>query len=104
MRVRLLRCLGEAVVKHGARFLLSLAPGGEVIYDIATDTWETWRRDAAADAARAELESLAQATAPEMQQAVAQTVQQVAAKQPAEVQAALAAYLAQVPSAIRRSL
>jgi hypothetical protein len=44
MRVRLLNCLAGALVKHGVRFLVNLAPGGEVIYDIAADTWEKYRR------------------------------------------------------------
>jgi serine/threonine protein kinase len=39
-----------------------------------------------------------------LKQAIAQAVDEVAANQPAEVQESLAAYLARVPSAIRRSL
>ncbi len=104
MRVRLLNCLAGALVKHGVRFLLNLAPGGEVIFDIATDTWGEYRRGGGADTARAELEELAQAPAPQLKQAIAQAVQEVAASQPAPVQEALAGYLAQVPAAIRRSL
>src|SRR5213595_1120700 len=104
MRIRLLHCLGGALVKHGVRFLLNLAPGGEVIFDIAHDTWDAYRHDGGTDSARAELEALAQAPAAQLQEAVAQTVREVAALQPAPVQEALAAYLAQVPAAIRRSL
>src|SRR4051812_34549694 len=104
MRVRLLNCLAGAFVKHGVRFLLNLAPGGEVMFDIAADTLERYRRGGGADTARAELEALAQAPAPELQQTIAQAVQEVAASQPAPVQEALAAYLAQVPATIRRSL
>jgi hypothetical protein len=105
MRVRLLKCLAVALVRHGARFLLNLAPGGNVIYDIAADTWEEYRCGGQeADAARAELQELAQAPAHQVQQVIARTVGEVAAKQPAAVQEALGAYLAQVPATIRRSL
>ncbi len=104
MRVRLLHCLAGALCKHGVRFLVNLAPGGEVIFDIAVDTWEEYRRGGGADTARAELEELAQAPAPQLKEAIAQTVQEVAALQPAPVKEALTAYLAQVPAAIRRSL
>jgi uncharacterized protein (TIGR03067 family) len=104
MRVRLLHCLAGAIVKHGLRFLMNLAPGGEAIFDIAADTWKEYRRGGEPDTATAELESLAQAPAPQLKQAIDQTVGEVAASQPAEVQQALAAYLAQVPAAIRRSL
>jgi hypothetical protein len=63
MRVRLLHFLAGALVKHGIRFLLNLAPGGEAIFDIAADTWEQYRRGGGTDAARAELEAIAQAPA-----------------------------------------
>ena len=104
MRIRLLNCLGGALVKHGVSFLLNLVPGGEVLFDIAADTWKQYRRGDEADTARAELEELAQTPLPQLQEAIAQTVAEVAASQPAPVQEALATYLAQVPATIRRSL
>jgi serine/threonine protein kinase len=104
MRVRLLRCLGKALVKHGARFVLNLAPGGDVLYDIAAETWEAYLKDGGAAEAAAELESLAQAATDQMQTAVKDVVRQVASDCSEAVQEAIAAYLTQVPAAIRRSL
>jgi serine/threonine protein kinase/outer membrane protein assembly factor BamE (lipoprotein component of BamABCDE complex) len=104
MRVRLLRCLGKALVKHGARFVLNLAPGGDVLYDIAAETWEAYQQDGGGAEVAAELESLAQAAADQMQDAVKDVVCQVASDCSDAVQEAIAAYLTQVPAAIRRSL
>src|SRR5262249_36560929 len=53
---------------------------------------------------RAEVEATAQASPAEVKQAADAIVREIAADQPAEVQAALAAYLTQVPAAMRRSL
>jgi serine/threonine protein kinase len=104
MRMRLLNCLARAVVKHGGRFLFSLAPGGEVIYDIATEVWGTYCTTDQADSVRPELEALAQASADQVRQLVADAVHEVAAGMSAQIQEALHTYLTQVPSSIRRSL
>ncbi len=104
MRYRLLFCLARAAGKNAGRFLLSLAPGGEVLYDIAVDTWEEYMHDARGDALRAELEAIAQASGDELRQAVGEAVDAAAADQPPEVREALGAYLTQLPAAVRRSL
>jgi hypothetical protein len=82
MRFRLLDCVARAAVKHGARLVLNLAPGGEVVYDIAADVWEDYRREGQADALRAELQSLAQAPPEALRRAVTDTVREVAAGHP----------------------
>jgi serine/threonine protein kinase len=104
MRVRLLRCLGKALVKHGARFVLNLAPGGDVLYDIAAETWEAYRQDFGGDEVAAELESLAQAAADQLEDAVKDVVRDVASDCADNVKEAISAYLTQVPASIRRSL
>jgi hypothetical protein len=104
MRMRLLTCLARAVVKHGGRFLCSLAPGGEVIYDIAAEVWSNYSTTNQAESVKPELEALAQASADQVRQLVADAVQQVAAGASAQIQEALRSYLTHVPAAIRRSL
>ena len=37
---RLLRCVARGVMKNAGRFLFSLVPGGEVVYDIAVSAYE----------------------------------------------------------------
>jgi serine/threonine protein kinase len=102
--MRFLRCLAKAVVKHGAKFLCKLVPGGEFVYDVAADVVEEYRRDGREADLRAELQAMAQAPADKIHQEVGAAVEAEAAAQPPEVQQALTAYLTQVPAAIRRSL
>ena len=49
MPFRFLRCIAKAIAKHGVRFFANLIPGGEVIYDIAGDVWEDYRREGQED-------------------------------------------------------
>jgi formylglycine-generating enzyme required for sulfatase activity len=100
----LLNCLARAAVKHGARFALNLVPCGEVVYDIASDAWEEYRRDRLEEAVQAELEALAAAPPEVIRQAADAAVGAAAPGQPAEVRQGLADYLSLVPIAIRRSL
>ena len=104
MRLRLLRCVARAAVKHGGRFVSSFVPGGAVAYDFFTDPWDDIRRDGQADALRAEVQALAQAPPDDLQRAVQEAVSAEAANEPPRLQEALTAYLTQVPAAIRRSL
>jgi serine/threonine protein kinase len=106
MRFPLLTCVGKALAKHGVRFLMNLAPGGDVIYDIANEVWEDYQRQGHHDALRGELEALAQAspTNAELRSAVDQAVEEAAGEQPDPVRDAMANYLTQVPATIRRSL
>jgi serine/threonine protein kinase len=104
VRFRLLKCVSKALAKHGVRFLMNLVPGGDVIYDIAADTWEDYHRDGQHDALRADLQALAQASPAEVRTAVAEAVKETAGEQPATIRDAMTNYLTQVPAAIRRSL
>src|ERR1700693_4903232 len=68
MRIRLLNCLAGAVLKHGPKLLFSWAPGGEVLYEIAAETWTAFRKHDEPDAARLEVEALAQASAEQVRE------------------------------------
>lgn len=104
LRLRLLKCIGKAVAKHGVRFVMNLVPGGDVVYDIAADTWEEYQRDGQHGELLAEVEALAQAAPAELRSAVYETVEEAARDQAADVREAMTNYLIQVPAAIRRSL
>jgi serine/threonine protein kinase len=104
MAFLLFQRIARAAAKHGVKFLLNLVPGAEVVYDMAADVWEDYRRDRQEQALRAELQAAAGAPAEQVRQEAEAAVRAEAAGQPAEVQVALASYLSQVPAAIRRSL
>ncbi|HVS35941.1 MAG TPA: hypothetical protein VMS17_10205 [Gemmataceae bacterium] len=104
MRFRLLGCLAKATAKNGVKFLCGLVPGGEVLFDIASEVWEDYRQGRPEDGLRTELGELAQAPAAEVQQEAQQAAQAAAAHLPAAAQQQLATYLGQVPGMIRRSL
>ena len=104
MRFRLLGCLAKAIVKNGVKFLCGLVPGGEVLFEIASDAWEDYREGRPDDGLRAELGALAQAPAAEVRQEAELAAQAAAAHLPADERQKLAAYLGQVPAMIRRSL
>jgi hypothetical protein len=101
---RFLRCIGKAVFKNGTRALAGLIPFGQVLYDIATDAFEEYRKNHAEVELRAELQRVAQASQAEVQHASQAVAALEAADQPAEVRQALAGYLNQLPSSIRQSL
>lgn len=102
--VRLLRCLGRAVVKHGGKALCGLVPFGEVVFEVARDAYEEYRRDGAEAELRGDLERLARSGPDEVRQAAEAAAGLAAAGQTDEVRQAVAAYLARVPAAVRQSL
>ncbi len=104
MPLRFLHCVAKAIAKHGVRFFANLIPGGEVVYDIANDVWEDYRREGQEDALRSEIEALAQAPPEQVRQEVKEAAQTVGADLPPAARLTLAACLNQVPTAIRRSL
>jgi formylglycine-generating enzyme required for sulfatase activity len=104
MAFALFQRIARAAVKHGVKFLLNLVPGGDAVYEMATDVWEDYRRDRQDAALRAELQAAAGAPAEQVRQEAEAAVQAEAAGQPPEVQLALVSYLSQVPASIRRSL
>src|SRR5947209_7819741 len=100
----LLRCVGRALVNHGLKAIARWLPLGEVLYDIADEALEAWRRDRREDERRAEVQALAQAAAEDVRAQVARVVEEVAADQPPEVRDAVGAYLVQLPATVRQSL
>jgi serine/threonine protein kinase len=103
VRIRLLQYVAKAIVKHSARFFVSLVPGGEVLYEIAADVWADYQHDQEFGALRADIEALAQALPGDVFQASAAAVQETTDHTPA-IRDDLVAYLSQLPTAIRRSL
>jgi hypothetical protein len=102
--LRLLRCVGKAVVKHGLRALTHLVPLGDVLYDVASDALAEYHQESRDAQLRADLEAVAQAPPAQVRRAAEQVVQEIAAGQAAEVQLNLVSYLRQVPPAVRQSL
>ena len=100
----LLHCVARAVMKNAAKFLCSVVPGGEVIYDIAADSYAAYRSKHNAGELRAEVHALAIEPPQQFQAEVQATVQEVAGDQPQEIQLQLNSYLSQIPASIRRSL
>jgi formylglycine-generating enzyme required for sulfatase activity/serine/threonine protein kinase len=102
--VRFLRCVGRAVVKNGVKALASAVPFGEVLFEIATDVYQDYRKDLGEADLRADLQGLAQATPAQVRQVTEQAVAVEATGQPPEVRLALTTYLNQLPATIRQSL
>jgi tRNA A-37 threonylcarbamoyl transferase component Bud32 len=98
--VHLLRCVGNAVVKNGARALARLVPFGEVLYEIAVGAYDEYRKDHGEGDLRDALQGVAQASPLEIHQAA----EQAAANEPVEVRPALVSYLDQLPAAVHQSL
>src|SRR5262245_46991569 len=97
------QCLGAAVCNKGLRGLIGAVPFGEAVFDIAADAWERLRRNHE-DEQFAALDEAVRANAVDVKIVADAVAKEVAVDQPPEVQARLAAYLGQVPAALRRSL
>jgi serine/threonine protein kinase len=93
-------CLARAVVKHASRALQENEPLGERLCDIATDTLKDWMPDDASLLLQDALQRLAGASDIRSRR-MAQ--EQATANAPPELRKPLAAYLTQVPEAIRRA-
>lgn len=104
MALRFLQCLAKAAAGNGVKFLLSLVPAGEALYEIAANAWQDYRHGSSEQSLRADLEALAQAPADQVQKQVQAAVAAEGAALAPEAQQALSAYLSQVPAMIRRSL
>jgi hypothetical protein len=102
----LFRCIGEAVCVKGPRALLSLVPFGDVLYDIAEETYERLKRAASEEEQRAAIAAAAQATPEETRCEAEAAVREIAADGllSPEAQINLISYLSQVPSAVRQTL
>lgn len=100
----LLRCIGAAVCAKGARALAGAVPFGDVLYDIAAESFERFRQERILVAERACLEEVAQAAVAEVKEEALAIVREIAIGEPALLQSRLTAYLEQVPACIRQSL
>lgn len=101
----------NALLKFIGKAALNAVGGGlagdlviDVLPEVAKDVWGWWGKKRTPKQRQADVEALVQAPPQEVQLAVAEVVEEVAAEEPIEVKQALAAYLTQVPGAIRRSL
>ena len=99
-----------ALMKFVAKAALNVAGFGvagdlavEVLPDVARDVWEWWGKNKNPAELQAEIKEVAQLSPAEARQQAELIVAAEAAGQPAAVQKALTAYLAQVPVAIRQS-
>src|SRR5205085_1549136 len=99
----LFRCLGEALCARGLRALAGLVPFGDGLYDVAADAFERLRHRQREDELRAGLEEAAGAALADVKAEAAAVALEVAADQPEPIRNQLAAYLVQVPAAVRRS-
>src|SRR5947208_1137005 len=97
--LRLLKWLVKAAAKNAGN-LVGLGVAG----DIVADVWESWEKDRREADLRAELQALAQAAADEVRQEVLRLLRQEAPALPEAQRQQAAAYLSQVPGALRRGL
>lgn len=104
MRLLFLKCLARALAKNGGKLLFGLVPGGEPAYEIAVDAWQDYRLHGRESVLNDQVQALAQASPQLVQQEAEAAVRAEAAELPLEAQAALTAYLTQVPALVRRSL
>ena len=100
----------SALLKFIAKAVLNVAGGGflgdlivDILPDVAEDVWKWWNKGRTPAALDREVATLAQTPAAELRQQAEQIAAKEAAGRPAAVRQKLAAYLAQVPAAIRRS-
>lgn len=100
----MLRCVGAAVCARGMRALAGAVPFGEVLYDVAADSWQHFREQRILLEERACLAEVVQATREEVREEALRIAHELAAAQPTAVQTHLAAYLQQIPAGIRQSL
>ncbi len=101
----------SVLLKSVARAALNFVGGGfagevalELVPNIARDVWEWWGKGKSESERRAEVEALAQVPAAEYRKQVEAVVAEVAADRPPQERQELAAYLAQVPAAVRQTL
>jgi serine/threonine protein kinase len=95
----LLKSIARVLVKYAGNFL-----GAGIAGDAIVDIWKLWDgRSQDPQEKREEVERLAALSTTEVRQQVAEVVSQVAADNPEPVRQAVAAYLTQLPNAIRQS-
>jgi serine/threonine protein kinase len=100
----LMRCVGAAVCAKGMRALAGVVPLGEVLYDVAADSWERFREQRILAEERACLEEVARTARAEAKEEALRIAHELVAGQPTPLQMRLVAYLEQIPTCIRQSL
>ena len=99
------------LLKFVAKALANAIGGGivgdmmvEVLPAVAKDVWDWWKKDRTDEQRRTDIEAVAQARREDLIQPISVIVQEVLPDRPIEVQQAVATYLSEVPTSIRRSL
>jgi F-box protein 11 len=100
----LFQCIGQAVCARGVRALAGAVPFGEALWDIASEALQLLRQRHREGQMLGELQAAAQASLVEVKRDAELVAREVGAALPEPTRQALAAYLTQVPAAIRRSL
>jgi serine/threonine protein kinase len=95
--------VGEAVCAQGLRGLAGVVPFGEVLYDVAREALERFRRHQDEQQMRQALQDAVRAGMDEVREEARAVAREVAAGQPPEIELRLADYLTQVPALIRQS-
>ncbi|MFM7150167.1 MAG: serine/threonine-protein kinase, partial [Gemmataceae bacterium] len=99
-----LRCIGEAVAAQGMRAAAGMVPMGNVIYDVAANAIERYRREKREAQIRQDAERVIQAGMEQIREDARQIAQEVLAEQPEETRVQLERYLTQIPAVARQSL
>jgi serine/threonine protein kinase len=99
----LLRCLGQAFLKHGLKAAADLVPMGGAIYEIAAEGWASYCKEQHPHKLRKELQEVAGGTDEQLKQATAEVVKAVAGSRTPEERQRLHDYLSQVPASLRQS-
>ncbi|MFO0881419.1 MAG: protein kinase [Gemmataceae bacterium] len=100
----LFSCLGRSVLKHGGKALSSLVPFGEVLYEVARDACEEYRRESGEAMLRADLEEAARASVEDARRAAEEVLLHSSEEQSDRVRQALVGWLTQIPASVRQSL
>lgn len=100
----LFECVARAVQERGLRGLLDAVPGGKYAYDVALGVYRFYCERRKLGAFKEELARAAAANAAEVRKLAEEVARQVAKDAPSEERRALAAYLTQIPDAVRASL
>jgi hypothetical protein len=100
----LFECVARAVQERGLRGLLDAVPGGKYAYDVALGAYRFYCERRKLGLFKEELARAAAANAAEVRKVAEEVAQQVAKDAPSEERKALAAYLTQIPNAVRASL
>jgi serine/threonine protein kinase len=102
--VHLLQCVGRAAVKNGGQALANLVPFGGVLFEIAKDAYEEYRKKQGEAELRAALADMTLASPIQIRQASEDVVDQEARGLSDEIRLNLISYLDQMPVTVRQSL